>query len=121
MNKQTNTNIKLYALFVAVFVVMFYGYYTYTRFQNKAIIIDDQLLKTSLSGERSSNLISDTDGTIYKVSNAPLVLHFRSAEVLNTLNNKSGRTFLVSGYGIRVPVLGLYPMITSAVPATKQF
>ena len=121
MKKETNTQFKMYALFVAVFVVLFYGYYTYTRFQNKAIIIDDQLLKTSLSGERSSNLISDTDGTIYKVSNAPLVLHFRSAEVLNTLNNKSGNTFFVSGYGIRVPVLGLYPIITSAVPATKQF
>ena len=113
MNKETKIQVKLYALFVAVFVVMFYGYYAYTRFQNREITIDDQLLKTSLSGERSSNLVSDTDGTIYKVSNAPLVLHFRSAEVLNTLNNKSGRTFLVSGYGTRVPVLGLYPMITS--------
>ena len=115
MNKATKAQIKLYTVFVAVFVVMFYGYYAFTRFENKEITIDDQLLKASMSGDRSSNLVSDTDGVVYKVSNAPLVLHFRSAEVLNTLN-KSGRTFLVSGYGARVPVLGLYPMITVATP-----
>lgn len=115
MNKDTKTRVKLYAVFVVVFVAMFYGYYAHTRFLNKEITIDDQFVKASMSGDRSSNLISDTDGVVYKVSNAPLVLHFRSAEVLNTLN-KSGRTFIVSGYGTRLPALGMYPVITHVVP-----
>ena len=109
MNKETKIQVKLYVVFVVVFVAMFYGYYVFTRFQNKEIVIE------SMSGDRSSNLVSDTNGVVYKVSNAPLVMHFESAEVLNTLN-KSGRTFLVSGYGTRVPVLGLYPVITFATP-----
>lgn len=106
-------NLKLYGLFAAVVVTMFYVYYAMTRFENKKITIDnDNIVKTSLSGDRSQNLISDTDGTMYKVANAPLVFHFKSSEVLNTL--KSGNTFVVSGYGSRVPVFGLYPVITSA-------
>ena len=100
-------NLKLYGLFVTVLVTMFYVYYAMTRFENKKITIDNDK-----SGDRSQNLISDTDGTMYKVANAPLVFHFKSSEVLNTL--KSGNTFVVSGYGSRVPVFGLYPVITSA-------
>ena len=114
LNKETQNKLNFYLLFFAVFMVLFYSYYTFTRFHGKIIRIDnDNLLKASGSGNRSKNLISDTEGTLYRVTDVWPVLHFKSAEVLNTL--KSGEKFVVSGYGTRVPALGLYPVIMSAI------
>lgn len=116
MNKSIENEMNVYLVFFVVFVVVFYGYYLYTRFSNRMIEIDQSMLKASTSGQRSSNLISAKDGTLYKVMDAWMLLHFKSAEVLNVLTNKSAETFWVSGYGTRVPALGLYPVITSAIP-----
>jgi hypothetical protein len=46
---------------------------------------------------------------VYKVRNVLFLLQFRAAEVKAAL--KVGETYTVRGYGIRVPILGLYPTI----------
>lgn len=115
LNKETQAKMNMYLMFFLVLAITFYVYYFATRFTNKVIRIDnDNLMKASTSGNRSKNLVSDTDGTLYRVTDAWGVLHFRSAEVLNTL--RTGEKFIVSGYGTRVPALGLYPVIVSATP-----
>lgn len=116
MKQKEISEMNVYLMLVIVFVVVFYGYYFFTRFSNKVIEIDQQMLKSSTSGNKSINLVSAKDGTLYKVTDAWLLLHFKSAEVLNVLTNKSSETFYVSGFGMRVPALGLYPVITSAIP-----
>lgn len=115
MSKDTLTEMNLYIMLAVVFVVVFYGYYLSTRFSNKVIEIDQQMLKASVSGNKNANLVSAKDGTIYKVTDSWLLLHFKSAEVLNTLTNKTSEIFYVSGFGSRVPALGLFPVITSAI------
>lgn len=115
MKQKEISKMNVYIILTVVFVVGFYGYYFFTRFSNKVIEIDQQMLKASTSGNKNMNLVSAKDGTLYKVTDAWLLLHFKSAEVLNVLTNKTSEIFYVSGFGMRVPALGLYPVITSAI------
>ena len=94
---------------VLIFVIVFYMYYFFTKFENVTIKINNNnLLKAT--GEFSENLLSDDKGNIYKISNNLLILYFTAAETLNKL--ESGKSYIVSGYGKRIPLLGLYPQIT---------
>lgn len=102
---------KIYFMIIIFVLITSFVYYVFTRFSDKVIVIDDNKIFKS-SGKRTSNLVSDTEGNLYKVTNSWIILHFNSAEVLNTL--KPGQKFKVSGYGVRFPVLGMYPIITSA-------
>lgn len=102
---------KIYITLFVLTISVFFVYYMSTRFENKYIIVDDNKLLKS-SGKKSHNLISDTDGNIYKVSNSWMIFHFNSSEVLNSL--KPGKAFMISGYGVRIPTLGMYPLIISA-------
>ena len=101
---------QFYASIALTFLILFYMYYFFTRFSNRRITINnDDMMKTS--GRYSKNLVSDTNGTIYKISSNILIFHFNSSEILDRL--EAGQTYIVAGYGQRVPVLGLYPSITS--------
>jgi len=86
----------------------------FTRFE-RIITVDTLQPYGSGSGRYNSvsNMVADKEGRVYKVQNVLLLLHFRAAEVQATL--KAGQRFQVRGYGIRVPILGLYPTITGAV------
>lgn len=87
-----------------------------TKFSNHVITIKkDDITKASMNGRATRNLIGDTTGNIYSVSSNPLLLFFKSAEILNML--EEGKTFKISGYGKRIPMFGVYPQITHAVPA----
>lgn len=83
-------------------------YIFFTRFE-KQITIDENM---SYGGRKGymRNLVSDKENNIYAVHNEPLLLHWRSAEVLAELN--PGKTYRVKGYGKRIPFLAFYPVIT---------
>lgn len=114
-NARTKIELKFYGTIIAILVALFYIYYISTRFSNRVITIKkDDIIKASMNGKGTSNLIGDTDGNIFSVSSNPLVFFFSSAEILNQL--EEGKTYSVSGYGTRIPMLGAYPQITKAVP-----
>jgi hypothetical protein len=62
-----------------------------------------------------SNVVMDENGNAYSIYNVLLLMHFTSAEVWASL--EEGKKYRVKGYGIRVPILGWFPNITSVVPA----
>ena len=118
MSKEDKATLKMYISVFAVIVVVFYTYYFATRFTNRQITINkDDMLKSN-GGNAAKNLVSDSNGVIYSVASSPLILHFSSSEVLNTL--EVGDSFVISGYGTRVPALGLYPQIVTIKPVSKK-
>lgn len=99
----------LFILFIITLV--FNALYVYfTRFE-KIITIDEK--NTYGSRKTDNQRISDTDGNIYVVKDSLMMMHWTSIELFNKLD--SGKTFKVSGYGMRVPFFGMIPNITSAV------
>lgn len=103
---------KVFLYIVFFVIIVFYIYYHLTKFEHVTIRIKNpHLLKAT--GEISENLISDENGTIYKISNNLLVWYFTAAETINRL--EAGKVYVVSGYGKRIPILGLYPQITKVV------
>jgi hypothetical protein len=108
---------KLFLQFVGILVALFYVYYFATRFSDVHITVKkDDMIKTN--GRYNSNMIGTTDGRVFKVSTNPLVFAFTASEILNEL--EEGVTYNVSGYGRRVPMLGLYPQITK-IHRTSKF
>jgi hypothetical protein len=88
------------------------GLLIFTRFE-RTITIDST--NTFGSGGvrhvRVNNMVTDKEGRTYMIRNVLLLLHFRAAEVQAKL--KTGQTYTVRGYGVRVPFLGMYPTITT--------
>lgn len=68
--------------------------------------------KESYGRRGYQQLITDTNDHVYAVENAPVVMHFTSAEVFGKL--QEGASYTVKGYGVRIPILGWFPNITSA-------
>jgi len=99
-----------YVIIVLVIYIVFYiCLLAFTRFERK-ITVDTN---TSYGkGNSMSNLVSDKEGRIYRIANVPLMLHFTAAEVQAKL--KPGESFTVHGFGVRIPFLGMYPVITYA-------
>jgi len=86
-------------LFVGL-IVLFYVYYFSTRFTT--------VITVKTNGRYNSNLIGTKSGAVYKVSSNVLI---GSSEILNRI--EKGNTYQITGYGRRVPMLGLYPVIVS--------
>ena len=108
--------------FVAVFVIMLLFQLIlllFTRFE-RTITIDSNLAYGSGSGKYSnvSNMVGDTEGRVYKIRNVLLLWKFRAAEIQATL--KSGNSYKVKGYGLRIPFLGMYPTIYDAEKTTSK-
>lgn len=83
----------------------------FTRFERTITIATNTPFGTSSYGKGGIvyNIVSDTNGNVYKLRNDLFILHFRAAEVQAKL--KPGATFKVRGYGLRIPILGMYPII----------
>jgi hypothetical protein len=91
--------------------VIHIGLLLFTRFTRTITVETNMAYGTGNSRYGSvHNMISTNDGTIYKVSNVPLLLHFRAAEVQSKL--KPNGTYRVKGYGLRIPIFGMFPTIT---------
>lgn len=62
-------------------------------------------------GRTISNTVADVTGEVYEVANSYPVLHFTASENWSTL--EVGKSYKVTGNGIRIPILSLYPNIVT--------
>ena len=83
-------------------------YIFFTKFE-KEITIGE---KYTYGGNGISQSISDKENNIYVVRNSMFYLHWESLEVFNSMD--TNKRYKVSGYGIRVSVLGMFPIIVKA-------
>ena len=66
------------------------------------------------SGKYISNTIVDENGVVYSISNSLPLFYFTSAEVF--LQMAKGSQYIISGYGLRIPFLGMFPNILKIRP-----
>ena len=66
-------------------------------------------------GRTLSNIIIDTRGNVYTVSNMYLVGNFDA--VNDFAGMEVGKTYRISGYGISIPFLQIFPNINEISPA----
>lgn len=62
-------------------------------------------------GRTISNTVADETGQVYEVANSFPVLHFTASENWSKL--EVGKTYKVTGNGIRIPILSQYPNIVT--------
>lgn len=98
---------KIIATVVAIYLGLIAALVLFTRFERTITVRS----KEGYGSRRRGQLVTDTDDNVYAVSNQVMLLHFRSAEVFGKM--EAGKTYKVSGYGVRIPFLGMFPNITS--------
>ena len=86
-------------------------FYYFTKFE-KIVIIKSKYLRKK--GKRDQYMMSDVENNIYHVKNRILSLEFNEAEDWNLIT--IGKTYKISGYGTRIPFLGIYPIIIDIIP-----
>jgi len=103
-------------LIVIITYILISALYTYlTPFQRR-ITVKEKYNYASGGGKslKVRNSIYTTDGEIYVFSNSLWRWFFRSAELL--LSVEVNKTYDVKGFGVRIPILGLFPVIVDAKP-----
>ena len=83
--------------------------YSYATYFTKTITIKE---KESLkNGKYGQNVVADTDGNIYSISNSIFYGFYTSTELYTKI--VENQKYQVTGYGYRIPFLGLFPCIIS--------
>lgn len=95
----------------AIWLILAISLLLFTRFE-KVILIKNKEGYGTRYGR--SQLVSDEEGRIYTVSNNVLLWHFTSAEVFGKM--EVGKRYKIKGYGLRIPVLGMFPNIVNLLP-----
>jgi hypothetical protein len=87
--------------------------YAYGTKFNKTITIDDKFERVSGDQNGVSQIftVSDRDNNVYRVSRSLWYWQWYSTELWNKM--KKGETYNVTGYGIRLGFLSMYPNIIS--------
>lgn len=109
MNKYFIYNYKnlIKFLIIIIIIIMLYSYLT--KFEK---IITVKEVNNLYIYKSSGNFISDTDNKLYKISNNIYYLFFTSTELYDKID--SNKTYKITGFGKRIPILGLYPQIINA-------
>lgn len=112
MTKYSYYSSDFTGIFLLLLVLFIFNslYIFFTRFE-RTITVDEKY--THGSRKNYYQKLSDTDGNIYVVKNSIIMMHWTSMELFNKLD--IGKQFRISGYGVRIPFLGIIPNITSAV------
>jgi len=97
-----------YVLFLLISLII-YSIYLYATAFKKSVTITQKNLYAQ--GKYTNNTVVDENGKVYAITNLLPVLHFTAPEVWNSIT--IGKTYNVKGYGIRIPILGMYPIIVS--------
>ena len=107
-NFDTTQKMNMYFAIIAFSITIFYIYFFTTKFE-KSITIKNKFMY----GDQkfSKNMISDFKNNIYIVKNSPLLLKFRGPELLSSI--KEDHEYIITGYGRRIPFMGLYENILS--------
>lgn len=101
----------LYLIYIlAAWFAAWFVYAWLTRF-TKVITVANKDVYSEGQGRSfvARNSIADEKGNVYRVANAWPMLEFRSAEALLAI--KVQETYRVHGYGIRIPILGMFPTV----------
>ena len=110
---------QLWIRIVVLILVVYYTYVGTTSF-TRTIEVAQHIDYVSGIGRMlyASNMIVDTNNNVYEVSNSLLLLKMNAAE--NIANLKPGSKYIVKGYGVRVPILSLYPVITQVAAVSSS-
>ena len=84
-------------------------YYYFTSFE-KVITVEKTYTRTRR--RRDHYMLSDTENNIYKVNNLWWKGIFTRAETWESMD--SGKQYKVKGWGVRIGLLDMYPIIYSA-------
>lgn len=118
-NSNNLTKFQYVIILVISFITIHVIYVYSTRFERTITIKDKHTFSTegnvySKYSTAIKNTVSDENGIIYEISSSFPLLHFRAAEIL--LNIEKNKKYKISGYGWRIPILGIFPNIVAAVP-----
>lgn len=111
----TNTESKIYTfiyLGVSSLMIGGHGCYAYGTAKNKMIVIDKKY-KFTRNGF-TEFMIIDKEGHHYNVNNSMWYWKWDSIEdwcELQTSNDKDKDKILIKYYGLRIPMLGIFPTI----------
>lgn len=111
-------NTHYYGLIILLTLILIHVIYVYsTRFERIITIKEKQTFSSegNITSKSSmiKNTVSDENGNIYQISSSLPLLHFTSAEIL--LNIEKNKKYKISGYGWRIPILGIFPNIVAIV------
>ena len=105
MKFELNIYWKIIIALIVLSILINIGLYFGTHF-TKDITIKDKYIRY----RKSSNYnVVDSEGNIYKVDNVWFKGDFDRAEDYQRL--EKGKKYNVTGYGVRVPMLDMYPKI----------
>ncbi len=108
MNKFFFNNKTIIIFFIIIIIINIV--YTYgTKFEKKITVKEINNLYVYKS---SGNFLSDTNNNIYRISNSIFYLFFTSTELYEKID--PNKTYNIKGFGLRIPIIGLYPQIISA-------
>lgn len=94
-----------------VFYIIFMLYINFfTKFEKTITINNLDYYRGSKTG---LNLVTDTNGIVYIISNSLFQGFFTGPELYSSL--RVGKTYNIKGYGIRIPIISNYPHIISAI------
>ena len=104
-----------YTLIIGVFAVyiVFQLGVTYSQPFSTTITVKEK--STYGTGKYMSNIVVDTHGTVYTVHPMYLVGDFDAIHIYASL--EQGKTYHISGYGMSIPFLQMFPNITRVSPA----
>ena len=108
MNKLFFSN-KNIIIFFAIIIIINMVYTYGTKFEKKITVKE---LNNLYIYKSSGNFLSDTNNNTYRISNSIFYLFFTSTEVYENID--PNKTYNIKGFGLRIPILGLYPQIISA-------
>jgi hypothetical protein len=113
-------NIFSYKNLVILFIILliFTIIYAYATQYTRTITI--KKLTSYNYGKYGLNvryLVIDENEKVYMISNSLYYLFFKSAELYANL--EINHTYNIKGYGIRIPILGFYPIIIKATKITS--
>ena len=99
---------RIYVSSLVLYVFVFYVYFFFTKFE-KRVTVSRELLRGQY--KHLVNMIVDSRGENYVLKEVLLLWSFEASE--NIARIEPGETYMVKGYGVRVPFLALYPTITA--------
>ena len=114
-NDKNMNEFKTLMYVLAVVVIVFYIYYFATRFE-KTIVVKSEFVHAQHT--KGNTFVATKDNEVFNVQNNALLMSFNAVEIMSKL--EPGKKFKVAGYGVRVPWMGLYPVITDVKSAKKK-
>lgn len=107
-----NIEILRYVFYIISFFLLFdIIFYYFTKFK-KIVTVKSKYLRKK--GKRDRYMMSDVENNIYHIQNRILSGEFDEAEDWNSIT--IGKTYKISGYKTRIPLLGIYPIIIEIIP-----